>query len=409
MPAHLSNLTVPTLDEPTDPRTDPDITEGEVRSITEALADLVDPRQARGVRHSAIGLVLGVLVALLAGARTTTEIAEHLGDLTGSQRTRIGLTRAVPPSLSTVRRFLALLDEATLQRALTTWAQAHAARVRTNREGLRHYATDGKSLRGAALKGRAKPHVFGVLDVGAALFLTQAQIDRKTNEITAFTQVMGHLDDLDGVLVTADAMHCQDAHATWLHARGAGLLVGLKRNQPSLYDQAAALPWGTIPDGDVQVTPRLHGRTERRVVKVTAIGHHEDGIAFPHARQVAQVTRYVQRRTRTPGRWYWKKTEVAYYLCTWNQYRLGARELARAVQDHWAVESWHWVRDVTFGEDAHRARSGGLAVNLAALRNTVIGLLRLAGTTRIARTLRRLARNPEHAITLLTSTIPTLN
>jgi hypothetical protein len=50
-----------------------------------------------------------------------------------------------------------------------------------------------------------------------------------------------------------------------------------------------------------------------------------------------------------------------------------------------------------------------LAVNLAVLRNTVIGLLHLAGATQIARTLRRLARNPEHAITPLTSTIPTLN
>ena len=67
------------------------------------------------------------------------------------------------------------------------------------------------------------------------------------------------------------------------------------------------------------------------------------------------------------------------------------------------------LRDVTFGEDDHLARSGHTAANLAALRNTVISLLHLAGTTQIARTLRRLARNPEHAITLLTSTNPTLN
>ena len=73
------------------------------------------------------------------------------------------------------------------------------------------------------------------------------------------------------------------------------------------------------------------------------------------------------------------------------------------------VESWHWLRDVTLGEDDHLARSGHIATNLAALRNTVISLLHLAGTNQIARTLRRLARNPEHAISLLTSTIPTLN
>src|SRR5690606_14765108 len=140
---------------------------------------------------------------------------------------------------------------------------------------------------------------------------------------------------------------------------------GLKANQPSLFTQAAALPWDAIPVADLEVTPRRHGRVERRVVKVTAIGHHDDGINFPHARQVAQVVRYTQRRTRVPGRWYWKKTETAYYLCTWDQHRLPPARLASAVKQHWAVESWHWLRDVTFGEDDHLARSGHLAVNLA--------------------------------------------
>src|SRR5882724_1115334 len=84
---------------------------------------------------------------------------------------------------------------------------------------------------GAAGKGCPKPHLLGVLDVSAAVFLTQKSITRKTNEIGMFAEVMDQITDLTGVLVTADAMHAQDAHATYLHARGAGLLVGLKRNQ----------------------------------------------------------------------------------------------------------------------------------------------------------------------------------
>lgn len=409
MPARLSNLTLPTLDQPADPRVCTDVTEREVSSVADVVADVIDPRKPRGLRHRGFGLLMGVLVAVLAGARTTVEIAEHVHDLTSAQRARIGLTWPTPPSLSTLRRFLVVLDEQVLQTALTAWAGAHAARVAATTAGLRHFAVDGKSLRGAARTGCVKPHLLGVLDVRAALFLTQRQINRKTNEIGMFTQVMDALTDLDGVLVTGDAMHCQDAHATYLHARGAGLLVGLKANQPSLFAQAAALPWDQIPTADTEVTPRLHGRVERRVVKVTAIGHHDDGIDFPHARQIARVVRYQQRRTRVPGRWYWKRTETAYYLCTWDQHQLPPARLAPAIKEHWAVESWHWLRDVTFGEDDHHARSGHLAVNLAALRNTAIGLLHLAGTTQIARTLRRLARNPEHAITLLTSTIPTLN
>jgi predicted transposase YbfD/YdcC len=409
VPACLSNLTLPTIDQPADPRVCPDVTDGEVAGVADAVADVADPRKPRGRRHGGFGLLMGVLVAVLAGARTTVQIAEHVQDLTDSQRARIGLTWKSAPSLSTIRRFLMSLDAQVLQTALTAWATAHAARVAAAHDGLRHFAVDGKSLRGAARKGCRKPHLLGVLDVTTAVFLTQREIGAKTNEIGLFTQVMDQIGSLDGVLVSGDAMHCQTGHATYLHERGAGLLVGLKANQPTALAQVETLPWDQIRIADVEVTGRLHGRVEKRVVQVTAIGRHDDKFTFPLARQVARITRYEQRRTRTPGRWYWKKIEVAYYLCTWDQARLPAARLARAVKDHWLVEVWHWLRDVTFGEDDHLARSGNIAVNLAAVRNTVISLLHLAGTHQIARTLRRLARNPEHAITLLTSPNPTLN
>ena len=172
MPACLSNLTLPAIDQPADPQVCPDVTEGEVRSVADAVAGVTDPRKPRGVRHSGFGLLMGVLVAVLAGARTTVEIAEHVQDLTTTQRIRIGLTWPTPPSLSTIRRFLVLLDEQVLQTALTAWATAHAARLAATTAGLRHFAVDGKSLRGAARKGCIKPHLLGVLDVGVALFLT---------------------------------------------------------------------------------------------------------------------------------------------------------------------------------------------------------------------------------------------
>ena len=343
VPVSLVNLIVPVVDQSPTAVVSPDVTECEVQSVAAAVAGVVDPRRARGIRHGGFGLLMGVLVALLAGTRTTVEIAEHVQDLTGLQRARIGLTWHSAPSLSTARRFLLVLDERVLQTALTAWAEAHAARVAAAVKGLRHFAVDGKSLRGAAGKGCAKPHVLGVLDVSAAVFLTQRSITRKTNEIGMFAEVMDQIESLKGVLVTADAMGCQTGHVTYLDGRGAGLLVGLKRNQPTTFDQAAALPWDQIPDADVEVTPRLHGRVDKRVVKVTAIGRDDNEITFPGARQVARVTRYQQRRTRTPGRWYWKKIEVAYYLCTWDQVRLPAPQLARAVKDHWMVEAWHWL------------------------------------------------------------------
>ena len=188
-----------------------DVTECEVHSVATAVAGIPDPRKARGVRHPGFGLLMGVLVALLAGARTTVEVAEHLQDLTTVQRARIGLTWKRAPSLSTVRRFLLVLDETVMQAALTAWAEAHATRVTGATTWLRHFAVDGKSLRGAARKGRPKPHVLGVLDVSAAVFLTQRSIIRKTNEIGMFSEVLDQITSLRGVLITADAL-CRPRH-----------------------------------------------------------------------------------------------------------------------------------------------------------------------------------------------------
>lgn len=405
----LSNLILPTFDQSAPEQICLDVTVGEVDSVAAVLAAMTDPRQARGVRHAAFGLVMAVMVAVLAGAETTTEIAEHIEEASAGQRRTIGLTWVTAPSLSTIRRFLLVLHQAVLQEALNVWAQAHAARIAATTNALRHFAVDGKSQRGAACKGRPKPHLPGILDVGAGVFLGQLPISAKTNEISMFTDVLDQVSDLIGVLVSADAMHTQTAHADYLHERGAGLLIGVKGNQPTLFDQVKSVPWEQVPVGDTQVGTRLHHRVEKRVVKVTSIGHRDDQIAFAHARQIAQVTRYVKCKTRTPGRWYWKKTEIAYYLCTLDQITIPAARLTQAVREHWAIASWHWLRDVTFREDAHRARSGNIAANLAALRNTAISLLHLTGTTQIARNLRRLARNPDHAITLLTSTFPTMN
>jgi hypothetical protein len=62
----------------------------------------------------------------------------------------------------------------------------------------------------------------------------------------------------------------------------------------------------------------------------------------------------------------------------------------------------HWVRDVTFGEDASTARTGTGPHVMAALRNLVISILRLAGHASIAAGLRHAARDPARAFRLLT-------
>ena len=72
------------------------------------------------------------------------------------------------------------------------------------------------------------------------------------------------------------------------------------------------------------------------------------------------------------------RTQSAYGLTSLSSPRSNADQLLAVVRGHWYIENCnHWVRDVTFGEDASQVRNGNLPQVMAALRNSVIGLLRL--------------------------------
>lgn len=253
---------------------------------------------------------------------------------------------------------------------------------------------DGKAVRGARAAGGTAPHLLACLDQGTGVVLAQVAVDGKTNEITMFPGLLGQAGDLTGVLVTADALHAQREHAAWLADRGAHYLVTVKGNQPRLLAQLRSLPWKQVQPGHVQ-DGRGHGRIEKRVVKaVTVTG----GLAFRHAAEAIQVT----RRTRRPGSRTWR-TQTSYAITSLRPAQARPHQLAGWIRGHWKIENQlHWVRDVTFGEDASTARTGTGPQVMAALRNLVISILRLVGHASIAAALRHAARNPARAFRLLT-------
>jgi hypothetical protein len=72
---------------------------------------------------------------------------------------------------------------------------------------------------------------------------------------------------------------------------------------------------------------------------------------------------------------------------------------------HWGIENRvHYVRDVTWGEDAGQQRVGNAPQALAALRNALLSLLRALGWTSIADARRHDGAAPGRALRLLTCT-----
>ena len=130
---------------------------------------------------------------------------------------------------------------------------------------------------------------------------------------------------------------------------------------------------------------RGHGRTERRTLKITSVAA---GLAFPRAAQAIRIT----RRRKVKGTW---SAETCYAVTSLTVTQASPARLAAIIRGHGGIEDrLHWIRDMAFDEDRSQVRTASGPRTMASLRNLVITILRLAGTTSIAAALRYHARLP---------------
>ncbi|MEQ4304944.1 ISAs1 family transposase [Plantactinospora sp. B6F1] len=379
------------------------VTDGEHRGLLHALAAVPDPRDPRGVRYPLTPLLAVAVCAVMAWASSFAAITDWLHDLDEQAQERLGFTAGVPVG-STVWRILTRLDDTLLGTVLAGWLRTRTpVEVTAPRRYRTVIAIDGKTLRGARTGDGRQVHLLSALDTTTGIVLAQVTVDAKSNEIPAFAPLLDAVEavlgTLAGVLFIADALHTQTGHADEVTARRAHLLVQVKANQPTLFKQLKRLPWAQIPVGD-RTRDRGHGRRETRTVKAVTVAT-PGGIAFPHAQQAVRITRTRIVAGKT-------SRETAYLTVSLPAGQALPRDLQTWIRRHWHIENrLHHVRDVTFREDLHQARTGNGPAILATLRNTAIGWHRTTGATNIARATRQANRRSHDLITAVTSSYPT--
>jgi predicted transposase YbfD/YdcC len=169
----------------------------------------------------------------------------------------------------------------------------------------------------------------------------------KSNEITAFIPLLSPL-DLTGFVITADAMQTQRANARFLRqTKNAHFIFPVLDNQPTLFDRLDALHWK-----DVAITARTEdhdrGRHEVRTIQVL---HTPEDLCFPHVAQVLLIERTVTENGRT-------SYQAMLYVTSLDADQASPVDLLAYVRGHWSIEVLHWIRDVTYREDASHARPG---------------------------------------------------
>lgn len=375
--------------------------------LRELLAQIDDPRDARGVRHSLAAVLTVAAVAVATGARSITAIWEWAADLpqwalraTGT-RWDIRLARFLVPSEPTLRRVLSRVDGNALDTVVSAWITSRHTLGQDLPDGeLAAVAIDGKSLRGtfARTGGAQGMHLLaGITHTTGIVIGCQQLVPTGTSEIAWLAPLLEGL-DLTGVVITADALHTTRGQARYVTARGGHYVLIVKKDQRRLHDLLHALDWTQAEQHST--LEKAHGRIEHRTLLVLPA---PDSTDFPGTAQVFRITR--QRTDRTTGK---HESHTWVGVTSLPLLLAGPARIAALLRGHWQIENrLHYVRDVTYGEDASRVRTGTAPRAMAALRNLAISALRLTGATNIAQALRAMARDITRPLALLEIPTPT--
>ncbi|EST18243.1 hypothetical protein N566_28600, partial [Streptomycetaceae bacterium MP113-05] len=169
--------------------------------------------------YSLTAILLVCACAAVSGARTVDEIAEWTARASETVLMAVGVRRHPlqwrrAPSRTTIGRVLAAVDGDALDKAIGAYLAGRNA-AGPEPEQRRVIAVDGKSLRGSARLTAGRRHLLSAVTHHRALTLAQAEVGAKTNETAHFRPLLEGL-DLDGALVTFDALHSVQANVTWL-------------------------------------------------------------------------------------------------------------------------------------------------------------------------------------------------
>ena len=341
---------------------------GKLADMVEVFEGLEDWRNAQQTRHSLSELLTVAVCAVLTYGDDFEEIAQwgraKVPWLRGFLRLDYGVA-----SPDTFERVFALLDPKQFEQAFRTWVGGIIPAVGKDQV----IAIDGKSSRRTTSKAAAAPlHLVSAFAANVGVVLGQTATAEKSNEITAIPELLKVL-DIEGCIVTIDAMGTQTKIARAIRERGAHYVLCVKDNHPKLLDSiifADIDPRGPLtPSSTHETTSTGHGRIEvRRCTAFDATDRLHKAEAWKDVASFAVV-----ERVRTVGER--TSTERVYYI---SSLPADAERIAVAIRSHWEVENrLHWCLDVQFGDDYARGRIGHIAHNLALVRHMALNLIRL--------------------------------
>ena len=336
-------------------------------AIAKHFHSLPDPRVAGRRKHLLTDIVVMTICGVISGCNDWQQIATFARARHDWWKQYLRLPNGVP-SHDTFERVFDRLDPAAFQACFREWMQAlHQAL------GLSQIAIDGKTLRRSGTGGQQTLHLVSAWATANCLSLGQVAVAEKSNEITAIPQLLDLL-DVNGALVSIDAMGCQKEIAAKIVERGGDYVLTVKDNQPSLraaiqecFQQAIETDFADVRHDTFQTQERGHGRVDTRSYEIITnplLSMKGDwaqlnviGLCYHESKQGDKVSE-----------------ELRYFIGS----RVAtAKVYGHALRNHWGIENTlHWQLDVSFDEDNNRVTRRHGAENLALVRRLALSLLK---------------------------------
>ena len=339
------------------------------KDLSEAIED---PRQQTKVIHPLENILLITICATIAGADTWKDIAEFGRVKKDFFRKFLALPDNNSPSEDTIARLFSVIKAKDFANFFNNWITLFIE----NGVAVKHVAIDGKVLRRSHDKGKDKSaiHMVSAWSNEHNCVLAQVKVDEKSNEITAIPKLLKIL-DLEGTIVTIDAMGTQKAITTNIANAKGDYILPVKSNQPTLETDIMNY------FGD-----KLYLNSTHEDIKYIKTEEHSHGVSAVREFWISSDTSYITnsddwtklnsigmtRSTRTiDGKT--TRQEKFYILSIKDD----IEAFAKYAREHWGIENkLHWCLDIGFREDDCRIRAGLASENMASIRHIVISMLK---------------------------------
>ena len=342
----------------------------DLMSFADHFSELPDPRLERQKRHSLMAVLFIAVCAVICGATSFVDMQDFGRSKKDWLKERLDLTYGIP-SHDTFGRVFSLIDPEAFRACFADWTRAISKAV-----GGDIIAFDGKTLRQSfdTATGLSAIHVMNAWSSANDFCMGQMKVDGKSNEITAMPVLLKMM-DIEGSVVTADALNCQKEIAEQIVNQGGDYVLALKGNHQLLHEDTKLFFEDAIRDGfDVpygfhERDDYGHGRIENRKYWSVAVDQLDFLRNKDEWKGLKTIVCVQSRRSLKST----ESIESRYFISSLDK----INPIAKSIRHHWNVENkLHWVMDVDFDEDACRVRTDHAPENFAMLRQIAHNLIK---------------------------------